>query len=291
MKISGFTFVRNAIKFDYPVVESIRSILPLCDEMIIAVGNSEDDTSSLIKSISSPKIKIIDTIWDDSLRVGGKVLAIETNKAFDATAHDSDWAFYIQADEVIHEKFHPIIYSAMEKWLPDFRVEGLLFDYLHFYGSYDFTGDSRNWYRKEVRIIRNDKNIRSYLDAQGFRKNGRPLNVRLLDAEVFHYGWVRPPESLQSKIKSFHEFWHDEQWIEKNLPQTDTFDYSKIDSLERYKGTHPAVMIEKIQQKNWNFSFDPTHKNFSLVNRILFLIEKYTGWRPGEYKNYKLIKK
>jgi len=289
MKVCGFTFVRNAIKFDYPVTESILSILPICDEIIVAVGNSEDDTRKVIESIASPKIKIIDTVWDDSLREGGKVLAIETNKAFDSVSPDSDWAFYIQADEVIHEKYLTELKQSMERWKDDPTIEGLLFNYLHFYGSYDFIGNSRQWYRNEVRIIRNDKSIRSYMDAQGFRKSGRPLNVKPVDATMYHYGWVKPPESLQAKLESFHKLWHDEQWIEKNLPKANTFDYSQIDSLVRFEGTHPDVMKIRIGSKNWQFDFDPTKKNFSIQSRILHFFEGITGWRIGEYRNYKIL--
>lgn len=154
MFVSGFTIVRNAIRFDYPIVEAIKSILPLCDEVVVAVGKSEDETLQLIKSINDSKIKIIETIWDDSLREGGKVLAAETNKAYDAISEKADWCFYIQGDEVMHEKYLPTIKSEMEKWKDDTRVEGLLFNYTHFYGSYDFVGDSRKWYREEIRIVR-----------------------------------------------------------------------------------------------------------------------------------------
>jgi len=289
MKVCGFTFVRNAIKFDYPVIESICSILPLCDEIVVAVGNSMDGTRSLIESIPSPKLKIIDTTWDDSLREGGKVLAVETDKAFEAISPDYDWAFYIQADEVVHEKYLPSLEKVMEKWKDEPRVEGLLFNYIHFYGSYDFIGDSRRWYRREVRIIRNDKSIRSYMDAQGFRRDGKPLNVKPVDATIYHYGWVKPPELLQAKLESFHKLWHDEKWIERNLPSADTFDYSKIDSLKQFDGTHPEVMKERITNKNWQFDFDPTEKNFSLQSLVLHSIERMTGWRIGEYKNYRIL--
>ncbi len=289
MKVSGFTFIRNAVKYDYPIVEAITSILPLCNEFIVAIGNSEDKTEKLIQSINSSKIKIINTIWDESLKIGGKVLADETNKAFREISKDSDWAFYIQADEVVHEKYLPAIKKAMLKWKEDTKVDGLLFNYLHFFGSYDYVGDSRKWYRKEIRIIRNDKNIHSFRDAQGFRKNNKLLNVKPIDAYIYHYGWVKHPSIQQSKQENFHKLWHNDVWIRKNLLKVDEFDYSLIDSLAHFKGTHPKIMQQRIKKKNWEFSFDTSKKNFSLKNKILYNIKKWTGWRIGEYKNYKII--
>lgn len=290
MKVSGFTIIRNALKYDYPVLESINSILPLCDEFIVCVGNSEDDTLNLIKSINSPKIKIIESTWDDSLRKGGKVLAVETQKAKEHVSKDSDWLFYIQADEIIDDTFHDEIYNSMYLWKDNEKVEGLVFDYLHFYGSYDYVGDSRKWYRKEVRIIKNDPEIYSFRDAQGFQKKNRPLKVKPVNASVYHYGWVKPPEFQQAKQQSFNKMWHDNEWMEKNIPKVNEFDYSQIDSLAFFKGKHPQIIQKRINQMNWSFSFDPTkEKKLSLKFRFLAIIEKYTGWRIGEYKNYRII--
>jgi len=194
MKVSGFTFIKNAIKYDYPVVEAITSVLPMVDEFIVCLGDSEDATNELIALIGSDKIKTIHSVWDNSLREGGKVLAVETDKALQATAADSDWLFYIQADEVIHEKYQTIIIDAMRKYKDDKKVDGLLFHYTHFFGSYKYVGDGRSWYSKEIRIIRNNKKIRSYRDAQGFRfDDNRKLNVKLIDAYIYHYGWVKNP--------------------------------------------------------------------------------------------------
>lgn len=288
MKVSGFTFIRNAILYDYPIVESIKSILPLCDEVVIAVGKSDDKTHELILSIDSPKIKIIETEWDLSLREGGQVLAIETNKALASVSKDSDWCFYIQGDEVIHEKYHENIKKSMTEYLNHKQVEGLLFKYKHFYGSYDFIGDSRKWYRNEIRIIRNKIGAESYKDAQGFRINNRKLRVKEIDAFVYHYGWVKPPDKQSEKIKNFLFHWHSDDYIKNHKPERE-FDYSQIDSLERFTGTHPYVMQHRIKQKNWSFDFDPTQKKLSPVNWILYIIEKYLGIRIGEYKNYKKI--
>ena len=146
MKVAGFSFVRNAIKYDYPIIEAITSVLSICDEFVIAVGKSEDDTLNLIKSINSTKIRIIETVWDDTLREGGRVLALETDKALRAISLDCDWAFYIQGDEVVHEKYLNEIKDAMLKWKDNKAVDGLLFNYRHFYGSYDYIADAPNYY-------------------------------------------------------------------------------------------------------------------------------------------------
>ncbi len=290
MKITGFTFIRNALKYDYPIVEAIQSILPLCNEVVVAVGESEDATLQLIQGIDNQKIRIIQTVWDDSLRTGGAVLAVETNKAFDAVADDADWCIYIQGDEVLPDEYHAVVYNAMQQYKDDEKTEGLLFKYRHFYGSYDYVADSRRWYRHEIRVIKNDKKIRSYRDAQGFRKAGRKLQVREIAAFIYHYGWVKPPEQQQAKQQTFHGLWHNDEWLAQNVAQTQAFDYSKIDSLTHYTQQHPKVMQTRIAARNWQFSFDPTMQKISLKERVSRFIEKTFGWRLGEYRNYKIIK-
>lgn len=291
MKVTGFTFIRNANRYDYPVIEAIMSILPICDAFVVAVGNSDDGTRELIAAIDSPKIHIIDTIWDDTLREGGKVLAEETNKAIAAISPDTDWCFYIQGDECIHEQYLPAIRQAMQTYKDAPQVDGLLFKYLHFYGSYQYIGDSRQWYRQEIRIIKNNPNILSYRDAQGFRmRNGDKLRVKAIDAYVYHYGWVKDPY-LKNVQQEYNRFWHSDEWMAKNVNTSPDvqFDYSKIDSLAKFSGTHPAIMQPRIQRMNWDFQFDVSRKNFPLKKRILYWIEKTTGLRIGEYKNFKEV--
>ena len=291
MKVVGFTFIRNAIKYDYPVEEAIRSILPLCDEVIVNVGNSDDATEQLIRSIDPLKIKVFHSTWDESLMEGGRVLAAETDKAYQKIPADADWCFYIQADEIIHEKFHDTIRSAMKKYKDDKSVEGLLFKYLHFYGSYDYVGDTRKWYSHEIRIIRKDENIHSYRDAQGFRKGSRKLNVAAIDAYVYHYGWVRHPQYQMKKVLGFEKLYDSDTMASKiSKEETDHFDYSAIDSLTRFTGSHPRVMQQRISKKNWSFEHDISRKNFTFKGRILHWIENVTGKRLFDYRNYNIIK-
>lgn len=291
MLVSGFTFIRNAIRYDYPVVEAITSVLPLCDYFVVAVGRSDDETLDLVRSIGDPKIHILETEWDDSLREGGRVLAVETDKAFQAIPAEYDWCFYIQADECVHEADYAAIRAGMEKYLDDSQTEGLLFNYRHFYGSYDFTGAGRKWYRREVRIIRNNKQIRSYRDAQGFRMDtGRKLNVRLIPAHIYHYGWVKHPAAQQRKQQNFNRLWHSDEVVEARVGQAEQYDYDGSEPLLKYEGTHPAVMLPRIQAINWRFAGDPLRARWSWKDLLSNQVERLTGWRPGEYRNYVLLR-
>jgi hypothetical protein len=291
MKIAGFTIIKNAVVNDFPIVEAIKSILPVVDEMIVLIGDSTDATIALIESIGDPKIKIHHSVWDKNLRKGGVVLAVETDKAFQYIDASFDWAFYIQGDEVVHEKYHSTIIDACHKYKSDDAVQGLLFKYKHFFGTYDYVGDSRKWYAHEVRIIRNNKKITAYRDAQGFRIGKTKLPVAAINASIYHYGWVKSPEQMRKKQKESSVFWHDDTQMQKIISSPDYYDFSGFDSLEKFTDSHPAVMKERIIQKNWAIDLDISKKKFSLKNLILYYFEKWTGIRPFDFRNYKVIRK
>jgi hypothetical protein len=290
MKVCGFSFIRNAVLYDYPIVEAIQSVLPLCDLFVLAVGNCDDDTQGLLEALPSEKIQIIHTVWDDTLREGGKVLAEETNKAFRAIPSDFDWCFYIQGDEVLHEKYHDTVIKAMQENLNKKHIDGLLFKYLHFYGSFDYVATSSRWYKNEIRIIRNNPSFYSFRDAQGFRKNkNNMLVVKPIDAFIYHYGWVKPPTSMQAKQQTFQRLWHSDDWVEKNVAKRDAFDYSGIDRLTRFEGDHPAVMKERIRRANWQFDYDLSKNTLTVKEFCKELALRYFGL-DFNYKNYILDK-
>jgi glycosyltransferase involved in cell wall biosynthesis len=288
MSISGFSIIRNGFQYDYPFLEAIQSILPICDEFVIAIGDSSDGTRAAVVALNSPKIRIIDTVWDMSLRNGGEILAQQTNIALDAV--QGDWAFYIQADEAIHENELEKITDATRRYQNDTDVEGLLSPYLHFWGDYQHIRTSRKTYRHEIRIIRTLKNTRSYRDAQGFRKftqeTSKKLQVKPIDATIYHYGYVRPPKVMQQKANDFHVLYHDDIWLKNNKSVHTIYEYEAVDWVEKFIGTHPAVMQERIAKQFWDFSWHPSQSNMTLKNKILHFIEQHSGYRIGEYRNY-----
>lgn len=291
MKVVGFSFIKDAVRFGYPIREAIGSVLPLCDSFVVAVGKSDDGTRALIEEMSEPKIRIIDTVWDESIKTGGRVLADETNKAFAAVDADADWAIYIQGDEVMHEAGHDKVRQAMEEHLANTAVDGLLFKYLHFWGSFDYVGHSSRWYRNEIRVIRNNKSFYSYKDAQGFRKTGNEkLRVKPVDAWIYHYGWVREPKAMQNKFSGVGKYWSEEGYDEKKVVfDAASFDYDKIDVLKPFTGSHPELMQERIANRNWSFEYDISRNKPRLKDRFKNWLENVTGKRPFDYKNYKLL--
>lgn len=292
MKVVGFSFIRNAVKCDYPIVEAISSILPLCNEVIVAVGKSEDDTLQLVKGIHPTKIKILETEWDDNLREGGRAFAVETDKAFQAIGADADWCFYIQADEVVHENTLDAVLSSMKNNLQRTEVDGLLLDFIHFWGGYNYTAASHRWHKKEIRIVRNNKSIFSYKDSMGFRKMpNQKLTVLNSGGLIHHYSHVKPPELMVNKSIEMDKLWHDDAWVKEKYSKIDLskYDYEGIDALHLFKGTHPTIMKDRIARMNWHFKYDTSKNRMKWKYRIRQWLEEEFGVSIGVYKNYRLL--
>lgn len=315
MTISGFTFVRNATKLYYPVRPSIESILPIVDEFVIAIGDCDPDdrTREEIEGIRSPKIRLIDTVWDLKKYPNATEYAHQTDIA--KTACKGDWLFYLQCDEAIHEKYLPVVVDNCRKYLADSQVNGLLFRYKHFYGDYWHYHISHDWYPKEIRVIRNLPDIHSWRDAQSFRhipdfdgdynrKAGTSkVNVVQIDAEIFHYGFVRPPELMGKKNQNARAWYNLMPGQAKGYSgQLDYFDYGPLNLLKEFNDTHPASMKEWIAKFDWKdklqYEGKPNpgrkkHKHETVKDRVLTFIEqKFLGGRLiGGFKNYNLLKR
>ncbi len=319
MKISGFSMGKNAHKLYYPMRYAIESILPIVDEFVVALGDSDadDTTREEIDKIGSDKIRIIDTVWDIEKYPRGMEHAHQTDIAKEACS--GDWLFYLQSDELLHEKYLPVIRDRCEELLEDREVEGLLFRYRHFWGDYQHLQDTHCWYRKEIRIIRNDPEIHSWESAQSFRRipgfdglnyrqqeHTHKLKVADVDAEIFHYGWVRPPAVMQNKIKAFTANHEGRAAVEQKIRMKkypDYFDYGNLSRLTRYEGSHPEVLKPWMEQFNWQGQLRFSGPAVSLVPmkmkhdrlkyRVISWIEKRLlgGMRLGEFRNYRLLRK
>jgi len=301
MKISGFTLIRNGTKFDFPYLESLRSLLPLVDELVVNVGVGEDDTLERVRELASreKKIVVFESEWpldDPEKKKGGLILSEQTNLALDRCT--GDWCVYLQADEVLHEQDIFGLKERMRSLNSVSEVDALVFDYLHFYGSFDVVQRTRSAYRREVRAFKRASGARSQGDAQSFRKSsGEKLRAVLSGARVFHYGWVRPPEAMRAKTFFMDQLYHgdpDAQAARSGTPHTgNNYRYKKFWGLEPYTGSHPEVMRERIGAKGWHWDLAGAPYVWSLSDGkkvILDSLEALTGLRLFEYRSYRLIR-
>jgi glycosyltransferase involved in cell wall biosynthesis len=286
MKVGGFTYIRNGFRYGYPFIESISSLMPLVDELVVVIGNSDDGTREAIVNLNHPKIKIIDTVWDDSLRQNGEIFAQQSRFGLEQTS--GDWLFHLQVDEVLHEDAVEKIRKILNEADSDPNIDGLLFPFLHFWGDYQHIRNTRRTHRFEIRAFRNTGNVVPYKDSQGFRfRNGKKLRVIKTDVPVFHYSYTRHPRLMREKDNYFHRFWHTNEWLKDHITEAD-FDFNRVDRLELYDGQHPVYMSETIRTKDWEFKYDPLQSNIKIKDRILLWFEKKTGIRLFEYRNYRL---
>ena len=284
--ISGFTFIRNGLELGFPFEASIRSLLPLVDEFVVVVGKSNDDTLARIHALGSPKIRVIETIWNERMADRGFVYAQQ--KMIAQFACTGDWAFYLEGDEVVHEDELANIRASVDKHHDNPAVEAFVFDYFHFYGTPDFVANSPAWYRRECRLIRNT--IRSYApDGQYWlitadHKKGRNPQAALANAHIYHYGWVRSNEAMQKKLDQVSKFWS------HGAP---TIRYSEFDAqvLQPFTGTHPELVkpwLESSAEKS--FTINPNYKltKREKRHRWLMKLEKAFGLDFSR-KHFKLV--
>ncbi|MBY0469976.1 glycosyltransferase family 2 protein [bacterium] len=303
LKISGFSLVRNGVKFDYPFQESIRSLLPLVDEFVINVGKGEDSTLAKIQALTSEpggnKIRIVESIWpldDPEKKRGGLILSEQTNIALENCK--GDWCIYLQADEVLHENDLEKIRHAIQSAHQDSTIEGLLFDYVHLYGSYDVVQESRGAYRREVRAFKRSAGVKSVGDAQSFRRlDGSKLKVVRSGARVFHYGWVRDPEAMKQKTFFFDQLYHGAPTADQardGIPHTgENYRYKKFWGLRPFRGQHPQTMRQRISSKGWHWDLQNSPLEWhvgDLTKVALDLFERTTGHRLFEYRSYELVR-
>lgn len=291
MKISGFTFIRNGLALGYPFVPAIRSLLPLCDEIIVNVPRSTDDTLGAVKNIGDPKIRIIESDWDENLRTQGLAMSHHTNLALRECT--GDWCVYIQGDEVLHENSIPALRAAMERDLADSRVQGLLVDYTHFYGSYWTEVYSFGWYYQEVRVVRRDPSIRSGGDAQGFRTTANEkLRVHKSGGRYFHYGYALDPRQAVIKRENFLKLSRDDSAVAREMAAAPQNFYDDDQKVKPFTGTHPVVMRETVAAADWTYtSRKPLirfRKNYFWED-IALIVNRCTGLTLGVHKNFRLI--
>jgi len=263
MKISAFTIIKNATKYDYPIVESIKSLEPYVDEYVVNLGDSEDNTDELINSnfASNPKFKIFKSIWEGKDK-GMAFFRNQTNKALEQCT--GDWVFYLQGDECVHHDEMAKIRDAFVDADKNGK-QSILFDFLHFEKNYTKTkktySEGFDAYEREIRAFKNNGNIFSHGDAMGFAYKDLNADLKSVperlyasNLHIYHYGYVKSRRTMLAKkqyLKDYYfsdpTFTEDQKVIENGKIRSEGDKYKFSRNLNDFTGTHPSSMSERIK--------------------------------------------
>lgn len=200
MTLGGTIFVRNGITYDYCFVEAIDSLLGFCDKVVVVDAGSTDGSQHVLESMRHPKLQVhlLDGHeWDEI--PGKEKLVYFTDKAIELL--DTDWNFYLQADEIVHESSYLWIRQAIKE-----DTEGFLCSRINLWQSpFMQLNVPQNRMPCSTQVLRLAKsNFRSYGDAESIQTN--TCSSKYVDQiKIYHMGFVRKREVMKAKIINMQE--------------------------------------------------------------------------------------
>ncbi len=248
MFVSGMTIAKNLVRLDYPFIEAIRSALPLCDEFVAVIGDSDDGTFEAVQQLNDPKIRIVRTTWSEKVTPRKCILAQQTNIGLHLCR--GDWVIYLQGNEVLHESSLPALRETMEAHKDNPEVEALLLERLTFWGDYDHVVHAYpERFKYSARILKPYVGMYSVRDAMsfavfdGYSLNGRYPRAVDTGQDLFRYGFVQSPALLSEKYKlAVHIDGGD-----PNVGEENYYNYMPRQFVRRFEGTHPALMHDRVK--------------------------------------------
>jgi hypothetical protein len=242
MKIYGFSYIRNGESIGYPYFEAFQCMAEFCDHSYIAVGDSTDGTREKLASLA--KVTLIDTIWEEKMRVDGAIFSQQANLALAEVRknHKVGWALHLQADQILCQK-------DFSKLREDFETaersgaDGLSMRFIHFWQTPEKIAHSKRWFPQTINAVKVDSKGISVGDSQSL---GNCTKVFDSDITVFHYGHALGDKYAEKKQRALHRWWHKDAAIDKVMKKS-----KKKDAQEpslRFLGAHPIWMRERLNQ-------------------------------------------
>ena len=274
MKLYGLAFVKNGVNFDYPFIESLKSLAPIVSKTYINVGIGDDGTKEKVSECDN--LEIIDVDWDDNRSDKGLILSEMTNiplkKMREDIKDDDAWVFYLQSDEVIHEKDYSRILEDIKK-AHENGCDVVSFRYLHFFHDHNTVALHKRWYPQEIRAFKLNSKILSHGDAQTFSGWTSSYDS---DAFIYHYGHVRQKDAYKKKMDRFHRYYqqgfdHFRKHIKRSIK-----DFLRDEKLHSFYGDHPIVMKDRIARLGGVF-IAPEVVKVSIFGDLKNISSKFLG--------------
>ena len=92
-----------------------------------------------------------------------------------------------------------------------------------------------------------------------------------INAEIYHYGWVRPPQNLLDKRINFEKLYHSDEKVNEIVDKISNYD--DLGHLKKFEGSHPKVMGEVIKKSDWNFNPKLEKQNPEVLRKLGVFLE------------------
>jgi glycosyltransferase involved in cell wall biosynthesis len=238
--LSGYVCIRNAIFFDYCIREAVMSLLPVCDEVIISDGQSDDGTFEILKELAKmdSRVRIITYPWDNPVRdIGFWTRWMNTARGHLRYATQLE----VDADEIID----PAGYDQIRALVG--TGKSALFQRLNFWKDSKHLapenvacgtqvarlGPTSAWMCSDEPFPAVNPNIRT--DAEPFPT-----------LRIFHYGFIRDPKAFVRKSVAVQNMFFgscDSRITEMDAQGKDWRDRDYFEGLKlrEYNDYHPEV--------------------------------------------------
>ena len=281
-KISVYTYLKNGEKFDYPFLESILSVIEVCDECIVCcASDSEDQTWLYLQRLEKmfPKIRLLPSeLWKEKNLVDGAVIRLAAEEAMSYCT--GDWLWHLQADEVYTRADARTLRELVNTYHRQ-AVDGFIFNVLHFYAGYDqqITAQAAEigWYQKCIRLIRAGAGHHIGDAWTIVMSDLKPSTAIPVDVTIYHYGHVRDKEAMRTKATYMETLYHALPDTYEFCPEG-KFEYSQVPQkyLKPFLTPHPETMQLRIAKSTLKNVFSG-----QLNKPRLLVVSRYPGVKKG----------
>lgn len=286
-RLSAFSYLKNGVVFDYPFIESLLSIAPICDQIIVCYASeSTDGSREALEALQAklPQLELYPSkVWQTPGLSQGEVIRLAAEEA--EAYCDGDWLLHLQADEV----YLNAEVLSIKNYLDQYHcldIDGFFFQVLHFYADYDMVigpqGAKAGWYQETMRLSRagKAKHIQDAWTQLLKEPQSKALRVPI---RIFHYGHVREKEAMRLKASYMERLYHDLA-DDYEVCAAQAFEYNAVpkELIEPFDAEHPETMLKRISSQRLAHSLHSWSMTETRRQKPrLLVIGRYPGVKKG----------
>jgi glycosyltransferase involved in cell wall biosynthesis len=245
--ISGYVLSRNCLSLDYCIDLTIRSLLPVCNEVVVCDAGSTDGTLEMLEEWAGYDSKLRITHWDWPDPKGETYFFVKwINHAREQLRYDMQ--LNIEADECLSLRSHDAIREAAAE------RGSRMFRRLNFWrDACSLAPDGHYCGHQVVRMGPQEL----WMPSDAPDPHGPQDITRLATwddrLEIFHYGALRKPEAFIAKSKVMQGAIFGS--LDSRLADAEKAGDNWVDRcpfpkpLQRFRGKHPDFALQWLRDR------------------------------------------